>query len=514
MNIHNIGMSKMNYTFIELIRCVAFMGVLSGCGGGSATPDIQAPPPPPPSTQYAETFFSTDNKELLIDDLYSIVASTCDDYRFHATPELFAMIPIELNTDKYQDLILHYWCSTDPGTAIYDTPTPDALVALVSDGYGNWYVDNYRVFGEDIPRIGGASRKWTKGDFNGDGYEDIAFAVNWEDLRTDDLSGSRWDTEQTVLLSTGDGGFTIERVGTRSHGHAVGAIQNDMGYDDVLFAGMLGTPFQAHRWNLNTAEWEDITDLYPGNGDWSIDIQVINKEQFVTGYCESESCGVALYTKNNNDWQITDAVVKSDPIWVYIDGYQTPVHKIGGYYTVGVATDEMCKLDYFNDTGNTGIAIELWGDAFKYGVDVQEGYQYSSEDLENYRNLMVFEIADDQFVNRTPEEVEHQYRAFFMECADLNNDGMTDIFIQKLNQESYQTDPIIYFNYNGDVTLYEVSDAEHFPDHTEIQQQQLWGGVSRLIDVNGDGLVDLLSYSYHTNDVSDIEVYKGLKPLE
>ena len=492
-------------------------GIITGCGGGGASaPDPVDPTPysTSPPTTTPEGYFQ-DYTEYMMDDPWSVISQACNDSRFRTTPEAFGMIPVHLNDDNYMDFISHYWCSTHPGTVIADVPTPDVLVAHVSDGYGNWYIENYRIFGEDLPRIGGASRKWTKGDFNGDGYDDIAFAVNWEDMRANDLQGGRWDTQQTVLLSTGDYGYTIERVGQRSMGHAVGAKRNALGYDDVIFAGMLGTHFQAFRLSVNTGEWQDVTDEYPGNGDWAIDIQVVSDNQILAGHCEDSACGLGLFEQTQQGWTITDKILAGKPVRVFIDGQERSVHKVGNHYTVGIGTDEMCRLDNYNSTGTLAVAVELWGESFKEGIVVEEGYHYTQQDLENYRNLLVFEIVDGKLVGRHPQEPAHRYNAFFMECVDLDSDGDTDVFIQKMNRDdTYQTDPLIYMNYGGELVVYEVQDEDHFPDHTEVKSQQLWDGVSRLVDMDGDGIMDLITYTYHTDLFSNLEVYRGLKPLD
>ena len=71
--------------------------------------------------------------------------------------------------DSHQDLLIHYWCGPDNfGTAI-KTPTRDALAALINDGSGNFTLNNIEVFGASFAQLGGAARKYSCGDLNGDG---------------------------------------------------------------------------------------------------------------------------------------------------------------------------------------------------------------------------------------------------------------------------------------------------------------------------------------------------------
>jgi len=498
-------------------------GFITGCGGGggASAPDPVVPTTyvSPPTSTVPDNFFQ-EYTEYMVEDTWSVISQICNDSRFRPdSTQAFSMIPVHLNDDKYVDFISHYWCSTTPGTTLADVETPNVLIAHVSDGYGNWYIDNYRVFGEDLPSIGGAGRKWTRGDFNADGHDDFAFAVNWEDLRTDDIDGSRWDTYQTVLLSTGDGAFTIETGGTRSMGHAVAARPNQYGYDDVLFAGMLGTLFQSYRFEPHVDAWTETTPDYNPDftRDWAIDMQVIDQDQLVSGYCDYEAgqCGIALFQDSEQGWQVSDQKLLPKVFDVYIDGHKTAVHQIGDHYTVGVATDEMCKLDNFSGNGNSAVAVELWGSSFREDILVEDGYNYSNEDLENYRNLKVYEIANGKMIDKHPETTAKRYNAYYMECTDLNNDGFSDVLIQKSNRDStYQSDPIVYINNNGELTLYQAQDEDHFPDHSGTKKYQYWGGVSRLIDVDSDGLVDLVTFNTYPHADSVIEIYKALKPLE
>jgi len=52
------------------------------------------------------------------------------------------------------------------------------LSVHLSNGDGTYRDGNQEVFGELVPSLGGASRKYDTGDFNGDGRVDFAFAMN------------------------------------------------------------------------------------------------------------------------------------------------------------------------------------------------------------------------------------------------------------------------------------------------------------------------------------------------
>jgi hypothetical protein len=76
------------------------------------------------------------------------------------------------------DFIAHFWCDSQTPAEFDDQPVQDALVAYLSDGFGGYNIDNIEVFGSINPQLGGASRKYSRGDLNGDGKDDFAFAMN------------------------------------------------------------------------------------------------------------------------------------------------------------------------------------------------------------------------------------------------------------------------------------------------------------------------------------------------
>jgi len=64
----------------------------------------------------------------------------------------------------------HQWCDLyrDKFGDVIQEPTPDLIVVHLSNGDGTYRDGNQEVFGENIPSLGGASRKYDRGDFNGE----------------------------------------------------------------------------------------------------------------------------------------------------------------------------------------------------------------------------------------------------------------------------------------------------------------------------------------------------------
>ena len=156
------------------------------------------------------------------------------------------VIPVNINNDEWQDFIVHQWCDIDRDMSgeVIQGPTPDVLSVQLSNGDGTYRDGNQEVFGELVPSLGGASRKYDTGDFNGDGRLDFAFAMNWEDGR----SGSPWEYSRAspaVILSKNEAEYEVVKIGTPDWGHAVAIVEHQNGSVDALFAGFTGIGLQA-----------------------------------------------------------------------------------------------------------------------------------------------------------------------------------------------------------------------------------------------------------------------------
>ena len=221
---------------------IFYLIILSGCGGGTSSPL-----PIDNSNQISEpiTLFNSDPITLL--DAASYYSNACNN------PSFQFLIPTKINEDAYTDFIAHYWCdSLTP--AEYDiAPTADALVAYVSDNFGEYKIDNVNVFGEINPKLGGASRKYARGDINEDGKDDFAFAINWEDGRASfNYQSMISNYAKPAILLSNDSGYQVIRLGTEDWGHSVQIKDNK-----VFFAGHSSQVFE-----LIESNWINISDSY------------------------------------------------------------------------------------------------------------------------------------------------------------------------------------------------------------------------------------------------------------
>ena len=147
-------------------------------GGGSTESSV---------TVIAEYKAQFHEEPIVINDpkLYPQVCNT--DYS-EAQPSIQFAIPVDINNDGWEDFMVHQWCDLyrDKFGDVIQNPTPDLIVVHLSNGDGTYRDGNQEIFGEDIPSLGGASRKYDRGDLNGDGRDDFCFCYElgrWQKRR-------------------------------------------------------------------------------------------------------------------------------------------------------------------------------------------------------------------------------------------------------------------------------------------------------------------------------------------
>ena len=215
--------------------------VLASCGSSSSSNTPQTEDSPDLVTMLFNS------NPIVLSDSVSYYADACNN------PSFQFLIPVNINNDSFIDFIAHFWCDSQTPAEIDTEDVPDALVAYISDGYGNYTVDNLDVFGELYPKLGGASRKYARGDINQDGKDDFAFAMNAEDGRAayDNKTIITNYAYPAVLLSN-ETGYEITRLGEKDWGHSV-QIKNN----EALFGGHNS---QAFKYENN--QWFNISEKY------------------------------------------------------------------------------------------------------------------------------------------------------------------------------------------------------------------------------------------------------------
>ena len=454
------------------------------------------------------------------------------------------VIPVNINNDEWQDFIVHQWCDIDRDMSgeVIQGPTPDVLSVQLSNGDGTYRDGNQEVFGELVPSLGGASRKYDTGDLNGDGRVDFAFAMNWEDGR----SGSPWEYSRAspaVILSKNEAEYEVVKIGTPDWGHAVAIVEHQNGSVDALFAGYTGIGLQAYRYS--SEGWQDVIDEYPpedikntagittsrGTATWAGEFKY-QDDHIIAGDSSADGSenGLALWFRENRIWSKTDqqlVPVAFNVGWISWQGNEgtIPVYSVNGEYVIGYAPQTMCFFeDKFDDSGNITFAVLFQSTLPKDGSAVVEGGSYIENEQYNIQGITVFQIQENKIVAiENPFDIYNKSLfANFLDCRDLNNDGYADFsrhvfsHTQPVYLESWQRGgtPVINLNNKaGGLIEYENNQGYEIPGHSLLKDANNGQGYTR--DINGDGIEDIVVYAetmfgsqYNGYDAS-IEVYLG-----
>jgi len=317
--------------------------------------------------------FNTDPIKII--DAVSYYSHACND------PSFQFLIPVNINEDSYTDFIAHFWCDSVSPTVYNNKPTPDALVAYVSNNFGQYTIENMNVFGEIEAKLGGASRKYDRGDINGDGNDDFAFAMNWEDGRSsfDNNSIISNYAKPTILLSRNDG-YEVIKLGFDDWGHSV-RIQNNK----VFFAGHSSQVFEY----IDTS-WNDISYNYPNLSFASF---LLYNNYIINSVRKDSSQGLELI----KDKKVISSIMMEESFKVNFESWNNSgtskynelgIYKIRGEYYFDGMISGMCKKDDL-------IVATINASKLESGEIIEGGY-YSEDDtipvvmFAFYKNLLIY----------------------------------------------------------------------------------------------------------------------------
>lgn len=458
---------------------VALAILLLGCDSERSTSPISESVMP---EELIELFKST---PIVLSDSVSFYSNACNN------PSFQFLIPININNDSFIDFIAHFWCDSDIPAEIDTKDVPDILVAYVSDGYGNYIIDNLEIFGELYPKLGGASRKYARGDLNEDGKDDFAFAMNSEDGR------AAYDTEtiQTnyaypaVLLSN-DSGYEVIKLGNKDWGHSV-QIKNN----EALFGGHNS---QAYKYENN--EWTNISEIY---NELSFASFLVFDEYIVNSVRKNNRQGLELVKDN----KVVSSIMQDEIFKVYFESWnnsgsgnydQIGVYEYRNEYYFHGMTSEMCRKD--------NLIVATINASKPIDREIIENEYYTENETSPVILLTFFEIDDDVLKEKdikvSGEEPNHNYN--FFDCIDINSDDKKDIVAQVFSQSwdsipDNKGVPEIYINLSNEYTNLDTSSWPVYSIQDDSQ--------GYLYDVDQNGTHDLVMFPLKANVSADIEIY-------
>ena len=461
--------------------------LIINCGGGGGSSSDSLPAPVQVITP--QPLFKESPIKLI--DAASYYSSACNQ------PSFQFLIPTKINDDTYIDFIAHFWCDSSTPTEFDDLPVEDALVAYLSDGYGGYNIDNLDVFGSVSAKLGGASRKYSRGDLNGDGKDDFAFAMNWEDGRAAyDYDSMVANYAQPSILMSHESGYKIERIGKPDWGHSV-----QIKGTKVLFGGHSSQAFE-----LIDSTWVDISEQFT---DLSFASFLVFDDYIINSVRRNGLQGLELLEKNI----VISSLMIEESFKVNFESWNNT--GTGNYDELGVynirgenyfhgMTTEMCRQDDL-------IIATINASKLKSG-EIIEGDYYSETETDPVVLFAFYQIENKALVEKQieiiGEEINHNFN--FFDCIDVNNDNKSDIVAQVFSQpwndqDNNQGVPEVYINSDGS---YFNLDTSTWPVYSVND-----GSQGYLSDVDSNGTFDLVMFPLKANISGEVEIFLSNKNI-
>jgi hypothetical protein len=428
------------------------------------------------------------------------------------------VFPVNINDDEYTDLFVLYFCP--PAEQYFgvehDLVSVDYIVPYLSNSDGSYSAAPVEVLGEEFPRIPHMPRKFVRADFNADGKDDFALAINHDDGRL-----NQEVPVQAVVMSQPDNKYSIEAITTPQPmmAHAISLARNELGGLDIIWGGYCcGVDLFAYRYD--EGEWVNVSEKYPQsatveltNNDWGTetraDLRFGEPTQRILSHMNyqisdsQKAIGMNLWKKTDGVWAIEDVYerltegVVQFVSWVTGEPQPEPYLTINGRELLvsGVMTENMC---IFEEEDNVTLMIIFPGMGLDNSdtFDKDEVYADNTPELEFVKPLLFFDITNDEFelLDRDIVDEFTQASGNFYRCDDVNNDGKTDIVLEDFSN-TWRTDfvktptPHIYIqNEDGNFT-----NVDYDPEG--LLQNEFGANIGLLADMNNDGIEDLVRYT-------------------
>jgi hypothetical protein len=399
------------------------------------------------------------------------------------------------------DLLFTLACQIENWGTFTDGPTPNTVVAMVQGSDGQYTDRTKEIFGTDIVDIGGMGVNHVMADLNGDGYEDIVFALNREDQRAQDPEASNMKSRTAVLMSDGSGKYNQMRIGQFVWGDELRLIKRQTGENLVI--SIPGGYSAYESWIYLNKQFVDV-----GGFDWvgkaplfmRSKIDVSAEDVMINKINNGERFEV--WTSSNNKW------TKRSELNFLAPKKVTTITQSGGVGTTYITRIDGEDYNGFNfSAGGCQIRNKspLTQVVYAYlGVRVAGGY--SGQPIYEKWETPTIKIV--QFAINSGMTIDPPKTLFTdlllgnfyqISCKDINGDGIDDIFVTAAGK------PILIVS--DPVAGYKRLDYAHLPPIPSGH------GVVH-IDMDGDGIEDALvvpleGYQSAPYSSSQIKFYKG-----
>lgn len=439
-------------------------------------------------------------------------------YDQYGKPAFVRVVPMDLNADGLDDLLLHIWFLDFGGPANND-PCENRLVALIHKP-GGVFVDETatRIFGPTD--IQACSSHHAVLDVNADGRQDVVFAASQENGRNY-TDPAQINALNAALVSRPDGKYAVERFGNPLWHFGVSLPYADDGKALVAISSNTAAITEVFRRAAN-GTWEPanagmpamqatFTQFYRADGTAGPSDRVIRTAAAPNNF----DLGGALRDELGQWHELPDLRFFEYPGTVIVHGWSgsygsTPVVRVGDEYAATGSFHRGCEFRFFPG-GPVSVVTrmqlgmmpvpytgpdQIVEESSFIGVSLLRGFRV----VDGALAVVPLNIAGDKT---------RGVNANIHECPDVNGDGYDDVVVYGYGDHGI---PDVYIN-NRAGGLRNIG-TEAFPT-----QPDYWGGrgASLLHDFDHDGKIDYVSCpcnaSSSLTDPINFHFYKGIAVL-
>ena len=430
-----------------------------------------------------------------------------------------ATVPVlvDLNKDGQLDFVFHFsqMQSAANWGAVTTAPTPNRLIAMVSQPDGSYADQTAQVFaGVSDSNLPGMSRKAAVGDLNQDGIADWAYALNREDGRSGSPAVNS-TSKAAAVLSNANGTYSVVELGSNNWYHSVYLDNLLFGTPTVILAGYYNSPSfgsnaegyylgggYGYTWSNQTNSFSQGIAL-PTHPNTFVSLKDTAGTPAILSVINANTGEqlLALFSQVNNRWTLTDKFTPYPSKMVNFVSYSMDrgtaelfLIEPGVYGTAaGYSESQAIALS----PGDTATAVFKLG-AAQISAPRSDGYYYQNDGQPIQK--LDFYRANGTSLQKLPITVIHEDKevnANFMDVLDFNADGLSDLVVYPYEQGAK---PDVYLNTGGNVFI--KVDEAIFP---AAPAQWGIGATTKMSDLNGDGILDLLYAPLNGFSLSDTQ---------
>lgn len=439
----------------------------------------------------------------------------------------------DMNLDGKKDILVHIFGGfPDSKFAITAEKIDDSLVVYLSNPDNDEYqIGNELIFGEKVLSLGGAmSRDYEVDDYNGDGYPDVAYAMNLEDGRPSLPGFTNWFSEIAVVMSNGNGTYRVDIIDIPDYHHSLTALHLPGQNPTIVFASK-NSRSESIAIQYKENAWVEISGLPPLTGGRAVAFENRDESNTInyifTGltWNSERKTEQGIWKLNGGAWEFLDAfqITGNGEKGNFISWNgaieEKEIFEINNSKIIDLAIWEAASIDLFSNGDEIVLAL-LSGSMISDSTE----NEFKQNDLRNFNYFVGYDVEkeilvqlDDLVIGQDPESQSYKFS-----ILDVDNNGYQDLVSYPKddfqNGNLVKNDRILIYLNDGNGKLVRT-DKFIYPtlNHNGESDALLWP-IADLVDLDQDGILDIFYFSSSplSNDIDKtfnndyIKVFRGL----